>query len=115
MSKHTPGPWIYYADLPSTEPNWHIVTTANKMRVLANVHIEPGNAMDEANARLIAAAPDLLDALKHLCDFIDREGPPAKEWQAISDWCEKGAIAIAKAEGRTESLPLSKGQEEGNG
>ena len=66
--KHTPGPWIYYADLPSAEPNWHIVTTANKMCVLANVHIEPGNAMDEANARLIAAAPDLLDALKRIID-----------------------------------------------
>ena len=62
-SKHTPGPWIYYADLPSTDPNWHIVTTTNKMRVLANVHIEPGNEMDEANARLIAAAPELYDAL----------------------------------------------------
>ncbi len=61
---HTPGPWIYYADLPSTEPNWHIVTTANKQRVLANVHIEPGNTMDEANARLITVAPDLLKALE---------------------------------------------------
>ena len=57
---HTQGPWIFYADLPSVEPNWHIVTTANKLRVLANVHIEPGNQMDEANARLIAAAPELL-------------------------------------------------------
>ena len=65
-SKSTPGPWICYADLPSTEPNWHIVTTANKLRVIANVHIEPGNAMDEANASLIAAAPDLLQALEDL-------------------------------------------------
>ncbi|WP_143322750.1 hypothetical protein [Candidimonas nitroreducens] len=61
---HTPGPWIYYADTPSADPNWHIVTTANRMRVLANVHIEPGNGMDVANARLIAAAPDLVDALR---------------------------------------------------
>jgi len=62
VAGHTPGPWIYYADLPSAEPNWHIVTTANKMRVLANVHIEPSNRMDEANGRLIAAAPELLEA-----------------------------------------------------
>lgn len=62
--KHTPGPWICYADLPSTEPNWHIVTTANKLRVIANVHIEPGNAMDEANARLITGAPEVLGALR---------------------------------------------------
>ncbi|RWO37267.1 MAG: hypothetical protein EOS11_28690 [Mesorhizobium sp.] len=88
-AKHTPGPWIYYADLPSTEPNWHIVTTANKMRVLANVHIRPGNAMDEANARLIAAAPEMLAALKgvkaHMPDF------PDAAWEAIDE-------AIAKAE-----------------
>lgn len=63
---HTPGPWVCYADLPSTEPDWHIVTTSNRLRVLANVHIEPGNKTDEANARLIAAAPDLLEALKNL-------------------------------------------------
>lgn len=71
VSQHTAGPWIYYADLPSAEPNWHIVTTANKMRVLANVHIEPGNRMDEANARLIAAAPELLEAAKRAEDVID--------------------------------------------
>lgn len=55
----TPSPWICYADLPSANPNWHIVTTANKLRVLANVHIEPGNAVDPANAALITLAPDL--------------------------------------------------------
>lgn len=62
------GPWIYYADLPSVEPNWHIVTTSNKMRVLANVHIEPGTAMDVANARLIAAAPDMHEAILALSE-----------------------------------------------
>lgn len=62
-TNHTPGPWVFYADTPSTDPNWHIVTTANRMRVLANVHIEPGNEMDLANARLITAAPELLYAL----------------------------------------------------
>ena len=61
---HTPGPWVCYADLPSTEPDWHIVTTSNRLRVLANVHIEPGNKTDEANARLIAAAPELLALAK---------------------------------------------------
>lgn len=80
--QHTPGPWIFYADLPSTDPEWHIVTTANKLRVLANVHIERGNAMDQANARLIAAAPDMLEALLKTraylltvdCVFMDPEG-----------------------------------------
>lgn len=53
-----------------------------------------------ANARLIATAPELYEALKALCNYIDAEGPPAKEWQAISGWAEKGRAALAKAEGR---------------
>lgn len=57
-AQHTPGPWQFYADLPSADPNWHIVTNATRMCVVANVHIEPGNEMAVANARLIAAAPD---------------------------------------------------------
>lgn len=98
MAAHTPGPWIFYADLPSTEPDWHIVTTANKMRVLANVHIEPGNAVDEANAWLIATAPELLVALKELRAAL----PPIsladpKVWAAY----DKARAALAKAEGRS--------------
>lgn len=54
MSAHTPGPWQLYADTPSVDPSWHIVTSENRLRVVANVHIEPGNAMDLANAALIA-------------------------------------------------------------
>lgn len=75
----TPGPWICYADLPSAEPYWHIVTTANKMRVLANVHIEPGNAMDAANACLIAMGPDLLAEVTRLRGEVER-----MQWQDIS-------------------------------
>ena len=75
MSKHTPGPWIYYADLPSQDPDWHIVTTENRLRILANVHIEPGNQVDEANARLIAAAPELLEALVQLEEAFCSVGP----------------------------------------
>jgi hypothetical protein len=67
--KHTPGPWQFYADVPSTDPNWHIVTNASRMRVLANVHIEPGNEVDLANAKLIAAAPELLEALGPFANF----------------------------------------------
>lgn len=89
--RHTPGPWVCYADLPSVDPNWHIVTNASRMRVLANVHIEPGNAVDEANARLITAAPELLAA----CRYIVEAGENGDEVTAIA----KARAAIAKATG----------------
>lgn len=88
--RHTPGPWIFYADLPSTEPNWHVVTTKNKLRVLANIHIEPNNPMDLANARLIASAPELLEALKFVLDHTE---PPTEDddcQHCFGKWTIKG-------------------------
>jgi len=57
------------------------------------VVILPRGRMDEADARLIAAAPDLLAALKLLVAF--GEGSFA---QAVGAW-EQARAAIAKAEG----------------
>lgn len=97
-TRHTPGPWICYADLPSTDPNWHIVTTANKMRVLANVHIEPGNAMDAANARLITAAPDLFRVAERLAYAASME-PGQDRLAAFQIVADEARAAIAKATG----------------
>lgn len=44
-------------------------------------------------------APELLSVLSELVGYIDREGPPAKEWQAISALCDQAHAAIAKATG----------------
>lgn len=96
---YTPGPWIFYADVPSTDPNWHIVTTANRMRVLANVHIEPGNDVDMAIARLIAAAPELLAAVLAAKEFEQHAGGthmPAGAWFRLH---EQLSAAITKATG----------------
>jgi hypothetical protein len=90
---HTPGPWQFYADLPSADPNWHIVTNVSRMRVLANVHIEPGNKMDLANAHLITAAPDLLAGAKAML--------AARDSKASVDAVIALRDAIAKAEGRS--------------
>ena len=73
-SKHTPGPWLAAAK-PSSIVGWPIVQPATG-RLICNINyvqrtvIDPEVAGDrafnresEANARLIAAAPDLLDAL----------------------------------------------------
>jgi hypothetical protein len=54
-----------------------------------------GRTLDEAeaNARLIAAAPDLLDALRLLVELLDRGQPPG------NDDLEQAHAAIAKATG----------------
>lgn len=49
-----------------------------------------------ANARLIAAAPDLLEALKDLCDDIEEAGATPLDRPAYY----KARAAIAKAEGK---------------
>lgn len=60
-AKHTPGPWSTASD-PCHFDSQTTVVAANGARV-AEV---TGSAFDEAeaNARLIAAAPDLLEACK---------------------------------------------------
>ena len=56
--KHTSGPWKF--SFESIDSEWAIVTTASGS-IIANVN---SNQRQKANARLIAAAPDLLAALQ---------------------------------------------------
>lgn len=75
MSGHTPGPWT--------------VTRVSKSTILKDLYVSasperiarvvvPSTSKDigeyEANARLIAAAPDLLEALKDLREAIKSRG-----------------------------------------
>lgn len=73
MSKHTPGPWSY-RKVPRKQ-EWEIDTghcpnlgcvSWTGMAVVFGCDDYPkmGKIAGEANARLIAAAPELLDALK---------------------------------------------------
>ena len=56
MSKHTPGPWEYLGH------SW-VQTADDKKTPIANFNFF---AATEANARLIAAAPELLEALQDM-------------------------------------------------
>jgi post-segregation antitoxin (ccd killing protein) len=112
--KHTAGPWMA-ADGPSSVVGWPVVGPMG--RSICNVSWMPKkaypdvsdtdyaafNAECEANARLIAAAPELLTALKRQQANISRwleTGIPAdpEESKSISGQID---AAIAKAEGRT--------------
>ena len=69
-SKHTPGPWDYvaYANRDSDAPVEYRVR-AKGLRWVALT--ASGDSEDEANARLIAAAPELLEALEACREGID--------------------------------------------
>lgn len=61
--KHTPGPWTYH-----THQGHTLVQTEEPAKTVCNVY---GNTTDakEANARLIAAAPELLATLQEVVDY----------------------------------------------
>lgn len=95
MSAHTPGPWQPWAGMsgqPLTKvARYHSFPGAYEV-VADCSHAVTGSASDEANARLIAAAPDLLHALRHLLDASGPDGVNLDVWQKTAK------AAIAKAE-----------------
>ncbi len=64
MSGHTAGPWIY-------AENGTIYADGYK-KTIVNINGPGASAEDEANARLIAASPMLLEALRGLLAITDR-------------------------------------------
>lgn len=68
ITKHTPGPWSFYDDSNDGKTN-RIEIVAIGKTVARIYHSVP--AEDLPNARLIAAAPDLLWALEFLVAGIE--------------------------------------------
>jgi hypothetical protein len=90
-TKHTPGPWSV-----DGEGIKAIVRDANMM-IVAIRHRMPGDA-HEANARLIAAAPDLLAALNGF--VINEQNLNDEHFAGVQERLMKLArAAIAKATG----------------
>jgi hypothetical protein len=85
---HTPAPW-------QVSPYGNITS---KSLVIAKVEQMPGNYESEkqANARLIASAPDLLSALDLLLNKINAHGLENKH---MIPAIEKAELAIANAKG----------------
>ena len=94
MSKYTPGPWNLSSKGDGRTYVEASSETADDIAVLLMDHDQRQNS---ANARLIAAAPDLLKACKravHLFDYDDAT--------SVLEWVDSPEFraAIAKAEGR---------------
>ena len=88
--KHTPGPWSVEADKAR---NNLVVSSDTTGDVVCEVVSEPGSdPVAEANARLIAAAPELLEAAAHVLAKLDH---PHASVNALD--CEMLRKAIAAA------------------
>lgn len=92
MTKHTPGPWECR---PSNEYGWTYEITNKE-----------GNddTQAEANARLIAAAPDLLEALQSVHQWMDDQadaqskgGHATFDLMMLREQRDKARAAIARA------------------
>jgi hypothetical protein len=97
-AKHTPGPWYClpeYSNGGEVHSAAGIICDASIGRNEREEYQKAHRAESEANARLIAAAPELLAALKEIlvaaeeCGAIGSHGPALKTARA----------AIAKAQG----------------
>jgi len=106
-AKHTPGPWLYREDKgggyevfpynggPPEIGEWAEICTISEY-----------NKDPEADARLIAAAPDLLEALEAVTSSCTSSDVPMSEGQTrivtapSRDSLVKARAAIAKAKGR---------------
>ncbi len=113
-TKHTPGPWVvkHYDEngyLRVSSPNWQSASANNSM-----VKIEPRRDYDEvkglhvsesglqesqANARLIAASPDLLTALQECFLLLQQLAADGEPGDMPSPTLEKARAAIAHATG----------------
>ena len=98
---HTAGPWHVSVDHVSKMAHVYANRTTTRQSSIADIDIVEsihGRGNDEANARLMASAPDMLEVLKEVAECI-RNG---------SDWFQgrgrvakyKLAMTIAKAEGQ---------------
>lgn len=93
--KHTPAPWFevkHFSEWLISDGSRLVATTAGSPAHLGLAHAK----RDAANARLIAAAPDLLKALETLLSLHDARVDTADAWNVSM---EEARAAISKAIG----------------
>ena len=103
MSAHTPGPWRitdrYGVLTDQVGIDGRTVCTVwarQQGHRPSGVDTEPWPE-GEANARLIAAAPELLDALRAAVDLYGKPGGPWNVPGSVGTWIEQARAAIAAA------------------
>lgn len=101
MSNHTPGPWMIQSR--DNDLLFDVVDSRTESKLIAGPfrHELPtvkGNSETIANARLIAAAPELLEALETIVCWQDVDSIGARLTSAQMLTQARAAIAKAKGE-----------------
>lgn len=91
MSKHTPGPW----HTQHVHPYTHIKSDKNPMIAVVRSVLTDSRQEFEANAHLIAAAPEMLEALEMMLGILTVAGIAA-DTEAVQHL--RSVIAKAKGE-----------------
>lgn len=105
-NKHTPAPWMLgtTGDRMKGYGQTFAISEFNKPNLIAGIFgdVRGGDETAEANARLIAAAPELLEALETLVDPIS--GNFWVEYQSVIKAKDRKKIlsAIAKAKSKDQ-------------
>ena len=95
MTKHTPGPWGRNIRANGKYP----VVFAGRNQHVAIVSQQKNGAETEANIDLIAAAPDLLDALRAIVEVAGPQFGLDDTPGTINAISRLARAAIARAEG----------------
>lgn len=98
MNKHTMGPWT----IGGKESSEVFDTNGNQVAFCVHLRAnKPERSVAEAtaNANLMAAAPDLLEALKLCMDGLHTYAPEYMHGLPKSKYINKAYAAIAKATG----------------
>ena len=91
---HTPGPWTFGRAIPADDTVSRIVRAGDDhIAVVMDLDGAAQEAVD--NARLISAAPDLLEALKRVMRHVPADAGGA----SLGDDMYRARLAIARATG----------------
>lgn len=92
QAAHTPGPW-------------HAIDEGDHFDIMGDDStawigtVNGGRDEDVADARLIAAAPELLAALREFVEDYERVDPPKNEWPDLYFTFKKARAVLAKVGG----------------
>lgn len=97
-AKHTPGPWFAR---PEDDSSGRFEVKDESGAWVARVHFRngPDDGEGASNAALIAAAPGMLEALRHVERLLLHGENPGENGEGYAAHLDAVRAAIAKAEG----------------